>query len=68
MSKLRMTEFVEENLKTIFAYALSRVSNKEDAEELVNDIVLSILENADNIKNPDAFYGYISGMCACLLL
>lgn len=59
-----MTEFVEENLKTIFAYALSRVSNKEDAEDLVNDIVLSILENADNIKNPDAFYGYIWGIAA----
>lgn len=31
-----VTQFIEENLKTIFAYALSRVSNKEDAAAEAN--------------------------------
>ena len=44
---LNASSFVEENLKTIFAYALSRVSNKEDAEDLTNDIVLAILQSAE---------------------
>lgn len=57
-------EFVEENLKTIFAYALSRVSSKDDAEDLTNDIALHILQNADKIKNADSFYGYIWGIAA----
>lgn len=64
MKQTDATEFVEEHLKTIFAYALSRVSNKEDAEDLTNDIVLAILQSADKIRNPDAFYGYVWGIAA----
>ena len=57
-------EFVEENLKTIFAYALSRVLNKADAEDLTNDIVLAILQSGDKISHPDAFYGFVWGIAA----
>lgn len=57
-------EFVEENLKTIFAYALSRVSDKNDAEDLTNDIVLAILQSSDKIRNYNAFYGYVWGIAA----
>jgi len=59
-----VTQFIEENLKTIFAYSLSRVSNKEDAEDLTNDIVLAILQSADKLKTPEAFYGYVWGIAA----
>lgn len=62
MEQRRVTEFVEENVKTIFAYALSRVSNVEDAKDLTNDIVVAILQSADKIRNPDAFYGYLWGI------
>ncbi len=51
--------FVEENMKTIFAYALRRVSHKEDAEELAGDIVVAILESAPRVREPDAFFGYV---------
>lgn len=61
---LNAASFVEENLKTIFAYSLSRVSNKEDAEDLTNDIVLAILQSADKIRNPEAFYGYVWSIAA----
>lgn len=64
MKQTGATEFVEENLKTIFAYALSRVPNREDAEDLTNDIVLAILQSADKIRNPEAFYGYVWGIAA----
>ena len=57
-------QFIEENLKTIFAYALSRVSNKEDAEDLTNDIVVAMLQSADKLKTPEAFYGYVWGIAA----
>ncbi len=62
--KQRAVTFVEENLKTIFAYALSRVSDKEDTEDLTNDIVLAILQSADKIKDEHAFYGYVWGIAA----
>lgn len=64
MERKHAAEFIEENLKTIFAYALSRVSNKDDAEDLTNDIVVAILQSAEKIKNPDAFYGYVWGIAA----
>ncbi|MBO5177508.1 MAG: RNA polymerase sigma factor [Lachnospiraceae bacterium] len=57
-------QFIEENLKTIFAYALSRVSNKEDAEDLTNDIVVAMLQSADKLQNQEAFYGYVWGIAA----
>ena len=59
MNREKATAFIEENLKTLFAYSLSRVSHKEDAEDLTGEIVLAILQSADRIKNPDAFYGYV---------
>lgn len=61
---MNAASFVEENLKTIFAYAMSRVSNKEDAEDLTNDIVLAILQRADKIRNPEAFYGFVWSIAA----
>ncbi len=64
MKQTSAAEFVEENLKTIFAYALSRVPNKDDAEDLTNDIVLAILQSADKIKNDNAFYGYVWGIAS----
>lgn len=64
MKSAVITEIIEENLKTIFAYALSRVSNKEDAEDLTNDIVAALLASADKIRNEDAFYGYVWAVAA----
>ncbi len=64
MEPITAVSFVEENLKTIFAYALSRVSNKEDAEDLTNDIVVAILQSVDKLKSPEAFYGYVWGIAA----
>lgn len=64
MERARAAEFVEENLKTIFAYALSRVANRDDAEDLTNDIVVAILQSADKLQNPDAFYGYVWSIAA----
>ena len=64
MEPISAVRFVEENLRTIFAYALSRVSERPDAEDLTNDIVLAILQSADKIKNEEAFYGYVWGIAA----
>lgn len=64
MRRERAAAFVEENLKTIFAYSLSRISHKEDAEDLTEDIVLAILQSADKIRDDNAFYGYIWGIAA----
>ena len=64
MKPISAAEFVEENLKTIFAYALSRVKDKDDAEDLTNDIVLAILQSEQRLKDENAFYGYVWGIAA----
>lgn len=62
MEQERVAALVEENMKTIFAYSLSRVSHKEDAEDLCSDIILAILASAQHLRDDDAFLD-ISGNC-----
>ena len=64
MKQSVVAQFVQENLKTIFAYALSRVEHKEDAEDLTQDIVVAILQSADKLRNEQAFYGYVWAIAA----
>lgn len=64
MDQEKVSALVEENMKTIFAYALSRVSHKEDAEDLAGDIILAILSSAPKIRDDNAFFGYIWAIAA----
>lgn len=64
MEQEKISALVEENMKTIFAYALSRVSHKEDAEDLAGDIILAILKSAPRIRDDNAFFGYIWAIAA----
>lgn len=64
MEQEKVSMLVEENIKTIFAYALSRVSHKEDAEDLAGDIVVAILQSAPKLRDDNAFFGYIWSIAA----
>lgn len=64
MTQEKLSELAAENMKTIFAYALSRVSSKDDAEDLAGDIILAILQNGTKIKDDNAFFGYIWAIAA----
>lgn len=59
MEQEKVAALIEENIKTIYAYALARVSHKEEAEDLAGDIVLAILQSAYRIRDEQAFFGYI---------
>lgn len=62
MKDTQAVQFVQENLKTLFSYSLSKVSSWEDAQDLTSEIVLGILQSADKMKNANAFYGYVWGI------
>jgi len=64
MEKEKVYKLAAENMKTIFAYALSRVSRKEEAEDLAGDIVLAICESAPRIRDENAFFGYFWAVAA----
>lgn len=59
MDNAIIKNFVSENMKTFFAYALNRSSNQADAEELTSEIILAILGSADNLKDDNAIYGFV---------
>lgn len=50
---------LSESLKDIFAYSASHLFNKQDAEDLTNDIIVEVLSSANRLENDDAFYGYM---------
>ena len=64
MNYQTIADLTEANMKTIFAYALNRVSGKEEAEDLAGDIILAVLQSAPRLKNEDAFYGWFWAIAA----
>ncbi len=64
MNQQTIASLVEANMKTIFSYALNRVSAKEEAEDLAGDIILAVLQSAPHLKNEDAFYGWFWAIAA----
>ncbi len=64
MNQQTIASLVEANMKTIFSYALNRVSGKEEAEDLAGDIILAVLQSAPRLKNEEAFYGWFWAIAA----
>ena len=52
-------EVISNNIKNIFAYSLSRLYNKSEAEDLTNDIICEVLKCAHQLKNEEAFYSFM---------
>lgn len=46
-------------MKILFAFAFSKVCNKEEAEDLCSEIIVQVLNSIKIIKNEEAFYGYM---------
>ena len=45
--------------KSVLSYCISRTSNRFDAEDLAQDIILEMYKSSANIRNEDAFYGFM---------
>ena len=45
--------------KVIFNYCRSRVTTREDAEDLSQDILEALLRSADSLRSEEAFYGFM---------
>ncbi len=45
--------------KTILTYCKSRTSNLQDAEDLAQDIIAEIIKSLKNIRDDNAFYGFM---------
>lgn len=50
---------ITEAAKTILSYCMARTSNQFDAEDLAQEILAQLCQSVANIRNADAFYGFM---------
>lgn len=50
---------IEENLHTIFAWAMSKLYDKSEAEDLAQDIIYAVLKSVHRLENDEAFWGFL---------
>ncbi len=59
MEQEKVEKLLSDNLKNIFAFSLSRLYDRSEAEDLTNDIICEVLKCARRLRNDDAFYGFM---------
>ena len=52
-------ELLSQNMKTLYLWSLSKVSDPHSAEDLCSDIIEAVLRNAPRLRCDDAFFGYV---------
>ncbi len=59
MNKETVAEKIAEVAKTVFSFCCSRTNTKEEADDLSQDILLEIMKSHGNIRDENAFYGFM---------
>ncbi|MBQ8575308.1 MAG: sigma-70 family RNA polymerase sigma factor [Clostridia bacterium] len=59
MDRQELDTKISDVAKSILSYCIARTSNHFEAEDLAQDIILELYKSADNIRNTDAFYGFM---------
>lgn len=59
MDREKAAKLIEENLHTIFAWCLSRLYDKTEAEDLAQDIICAVLKSVCRLEQEEAFFGYL---------
>lgn len=59
MDKKECGRRLEKNLDKLYGWAVSRLYDKSEAEDLTGDIICAVLSSVHTLKNDDAFYGFM---------
>ena len=59
MTTQKAGELLSENMRTLYLWSLHKISDPYKAEDLCSDIILAVMQSAPNLKNDDAFFGFI---------
>ena len=59
MDRNTFEKLIEENMKAIFGFALTRLGDVTEAEYLASDILYSLVRAAGNIRDDSRFYGFM---------
>ena len=59
MERNEASSLISANLNSLFAFSLSRLFDKSQAEDLTHEIVCEVLKSAPNLRNEKAFFGFM---------
>lgn len=59
MEQSRAAELISAEIKNIFAFAMSRLYDKTQAEDLSQEIIVNALASVERLKDDSAFYAYL---------
>ena len=59
MDRIKLEQLICDNMKSIFGFALTRLGNAKEAEELASDILYEILRSAHNLQDEERFWGFM---------
>ena len=59
MDRIKLEKLIAENMKSVFGFALTRLGNATEAEDLASDILYKILRSADSLKDEERFFGFM---------
>lgn len=59
MTDNQLNEKIVEISKTIFSYCMAKTPNREEAEDLCQEILYELVKSSKNIRDAKAFYGFM---------
>ena len=59
MDESKFNEKLTDAAKTIFSFCMAKTSNREDAEDLSQDILYELIKSSGSIRDDGAFYGFM---------
>ena len=59
MGQTEQREKIAQMSKTVFQYCLSRTSSYQESEDLSQEILLTLCECIDNLRDERAFYAFV---------
>ena len=59
LEKQELDNKIKSTAKALLSYCRARTSNLMDAEDLAQDIIVEVYRSAKNLRNDEAFYGFL---------
>ena len=59
MENIKLEQLIAENMKSIFGFALTRLGNVNEADELAAEILYALVRSVHNLEDESRFYGFM---------
>ena len=59
MDNIKLEQLITENMKSIFGFALTRLGNVNEADELAAEILYALVRSAHSLSDEARFYGFM---------